>query len=592
MALVHFSPPLNDQINHSFCQIVKYHTPEQLKILKECCPQKWFTGPAGSGKTVLLADKVADLAKGITEAGRDERILVLVYNKPLSESLRQILKEKRPFGHVIDVMTYDRFLFQKGIVSLYYVSDAADLSHEEKCNAVESAFVKLQARRPSRAEQYQHIFVDEGQDLYGVHWPELLQLYHNQPDDNLEIVFYFWVMFDSNQHVQPSGKQNLPVRYLRNAHRLTRVLRNTESVFNLSKKYFSSVHHNEIKLGHAEVGLTVHWVNKLTRKKTNGALILGNEIERILRQKVQSKDIVVLTRTVNERDQLIFSLTSREIPCQNAEESITTGEDKVIVDSIRRFKGLESKVVILFDPKYCVDPENADNQACELMYIAVSRCLCYLVIVSTEDGCKWLKSEEGLKSVSFPSEDRIENTGFAPIHTSQLSAIDSDPFGKNSSNYESGPPESWPFHQRTNCEEEVGGMAPEPMELSFMEERKYEQQYKFLQASQEDRPMIVPGSQILQPGGELIPDARRNDVFKLLKDVVSCNLEMDISRDAPSALVVQNIITHIEYDVYRRNKHNIRKYTKELRTLKGDILQDNKNQQKNKIVWKTFEEMR
>ena len=483
MALVHLSTPLNEQISHSYNQIVKYHTPKQLEILKESCPQHWITGPAGSGKTVLLVDKVADLAKDITEAGRDERILVLVYNKPLREFLRQILK---PFGHVIDVMTYDSFLSQNFF-------SVADLNHEERCNAVESVFVKLKARPPPKAKQYQHIFVDEGQDLYGVHWPELLQLCHSQPDYNRDDVFYFWVMYDSNQHVQPSGKQNLPVWYLRNACRLTRVLRNTESVFSLSRKYFSSVHqrNNEIKLGHTEVGLTVRWVNKLTSDKTNGPLILGEEIERILHQKVQSKDIVVLTRRKIERDKLIGSLTSYGMSCQNAEESITTGEDKVIVDSIRRFKGLESKVVILFDPKYCVDP---DNQARELMYIAVSRCLCYLVILSTKDGCKWLKSDQGLKSASFPSEGRNEDTRFAPISTSLLSAIDSDPFGKNSSNHESGPPESWHLYRRTYFEEEVGGMAPVPMELSSMEERKYEQHYKFLQASQENRPVFVPGS--------------------------------------------------------------------------------------------------
>ena len=133
MALVHLSTPLNEQISHSYNQIVKYHTPKQLEILKESCPRQWITGPAGSGKTVLLVDKVADLAKDITEAGRDERILVLVYNKPLREFLRQILK---PFGHVIDVMTYDSFLSQNFF-------SVADLSHDERCNAVESAFVKL-----------------------------------------------------------------------------------------------------------------------------------------------------------------------------------------------------------------------------------------------------------------------------------------------------------------------------------------------------------------------------------------------------------------------------------------------------------------
>ena len=77
-------------------------------------------------------------------------------------------------------------------------------------------------------------------------------------------------------------------------------------------------------------------------------------------------------------------------------------------------------------------------------------------------------------------------------------------------------------------------------------------------------------------------------------DEVSCNLKMDTSGKTPSALEVQSVIRQIEYNVYKKHehKHNSREYTKELRALKKDILQNNKHQQKNQTVWKTFEEMR
>ena len=84
-----------------------------------------------------------------------------------------------------------------------------------------------------------------------------------------------------------------------------------------------------------------------------------------------------------------------KVQCQNAENYIQS--NRVIVDSTRRFKGLESKVVILLDPEYRVD-----QQAVELMYVAVSRCHCYLVIISLKSRCEWFKS--GLSNLNFPPE--------------------------------------------------------------------------------------------------------------------------------------------------------------------------------------------
>ena len=395
MALRHFDPPLKETIDHSYRQIAKYHTPQQLEILMRSSPKQWISGPAGSGKTVLLIDKVLELGKRIEEAGRDERILVLVFNRPLRDYLYQILK-----GDKIEIMTFMQFLYNKQIIpeGLFFEKK---YSYKQKCNVIESFYRKLQLRPPTVQDKYEHIFVDEGQDLFNEHWPELLKLFHNEPDNDPLRAFYFWVMFDSNQQVQPGMKQ-LPHKHLKDASRLTHVLRNTGNVFDLSKKYFTSVYKEdeEIRLGHTEAGLNIHWVDKLQEDKSNRNSLLFEQIMKLKSQGIENKDIVVLTRTEKERDKVTNDLVEKPykyLQCQNAENFIQIKSDKIIVESIRRFKGLESKVVILLDPEYRVD-----QQAVELMYVAVSRCHCYLVIISLKSRCEWFKS--GLSNLNFPPE--------------------------------------------------------------------------------------------------------------------------------------------------------------------------------------------
>ena len=81
------------------------------------------------------------------------------------------------------------------------------------------------------------------------------------------------------------------------------------------------------------------------------------------------------------------------VEIQNAEELWTNPENnQVVVDSIRRFKGLQSKVMILYDPPF----DEAEMKTRELLYTAFSRCYCYLIVISTACGCHARQSLAGL----------------------------------------------------------------------------------------------------------------------------------------------------------------------------------------------------
>ena len=322
---------------------------------------QWITGPAGSGKTWLLEQKVVVLARNM----KGGKILVLCFNRPLCQYLE---KQFWSYHSVIDVLTYSRFL------SMW---------------------------RRYGLPCYQHIFVDEGQDLGDGNWFEGIKHFLQSNDGNPH---YLWVMYDSNQNVRPSEGNLHPSiqQEVSNAHQLKIVVRNPRNIFEISKKYYSAI--DGVEPGHnGPVGLNIVWDNSLRR---GGTMLVVKHVGRLHKQ-VQMKDICVLCEDVPKRDLLTAELRKRDIACQDAEEHIQTEQhiqteehiqtenQAVIVESIRRFKGLESKVVILFDPPYLQTPRNLYIHVKELLYTAVSRCFCLLVIISTEEGCEALQSELG-----------------------------------------------------------------------------------------------------------------------------------------------------------------------------------------------------
>lgn len=167
---------------------------------------------------------------------------------------------------------------------------------------------------------------------------------------------------------------------------------------------------------HGEDGLNIYWDDSLKSEATCEQVIVKH-LEHLKQNGVQSKDICILLRDANK--QMLGLNLGVEI--QNAEELWANPENnKVVVESIRRFKGLQSKVVILYNPPF----DEAEMKTRELLYTAFSRCYCYLVVISTARGCHALQLSAGLKISStstrskyqggpleLPSKRRHESTG-------------------------------------------------------------------------------------------------------------------------------------------------------------------------------------
>ena len=415
-------------------------TLDQAKILADDYPPfLWIRGPAGSGKTYLLIEKAVALAKDILndQSNRNEKILVLCSSSILCKALERSIKGWLQAPEATNVSS---FLHCKTFTEL--IEELVGFPWPRRNNIDGELSVRQALRNLKEKDNmcmYDHILVDEGQDLYGQNWPSLLQHMHRRSQPAQEEMSarrrYFWVMYDSNQHLY-FGKKPPPshVEYIQGSAELSKVFRNTDNVFKQSKKYFKSLMSNDrpITLGHGVTGLPIEWDDSLascsvipegTRLKVEirqgaslvvsgeeipqgarlkeeirqGARLVVNWIEKLEKEKVHPKDICVLVQNQEKQTLLRNEIERIGGNSQTADDLLENSRNCAVVESIQRFKGLESKVVILFNP-----PFQGYSQFCtkELLYAAVSRCSCFLVVISSKEGCIALKSDDGIIEVN------------------------------------------------------------------------------------------------------------------------------------------------------------------------------------------------
>ena len=393
---------VHDHINYDDKTMV-FLTKQQMKILEGSFPPDlWIRGPAGSGKTYLLIEKAVTLGKGILSdpTKANGKILVLCFNSVLCKSILQGIKRMLPEGTNVGSFLHC-VTFTKLVMELAGLS-SAPYSNYDKESSVNLAVEKLNSADifTKMSYMYDHILVDEGQDLYGEKWPELLRHMHKNSylsdDDLLAKAGHFWVMFDMNQYLYFAKEQAYSsLQYLRNSALLDKVFRNTKNVFEQSKKYFSD--DTLITLGHAVSGLQIHWEASLFSTSVDdqsGAQCIVQCIGNLRAHNVNPRDICILVETQRKRNELWNVIESIGVQSQTGDDLVEKSVNYVVLESIRRFKGMESKVVILYNPPYEADQVN--NRTRQLLYTAVSRCSCLLVVISTEEGCQALQSNVGM----------------------------------------------------------------------------------------------------------------------------------------------------------------------------------------------------
>ena len=220
----------------------------------------------------------------------------------------------------------------------------------------------MQAYERLDEEPYHEIIVDEGQDFLP-HWWTALLAGLNPNGSGLLRVFY-----DGNQRVYASAT-NLPEEIALVPIRLTLNLRNTRRIHELVRQHYTG---HEIEAVGPE-GVEVRWIK--VNRPTELAKSASDCVARLCSLEHVSPDHIAVLVATETR---IAGIAPRNrlggFPTVRCEEQ---SEGRIIVDSIRRFKGLERPVVVIVGT-----PETVIEE--ELPYVALSRARTHLVIAGIE----------------------------------------------------------------------------------------------------------------------------------------------------------------------------------------------------------------
>ncbi|MBO0706721.1 MAG: NERD domain-containing protein [Candidatus Dormibacteraeota bacterium] len=300
-------------------------------------------GPAGSGKTLIAAEKAKRLASDGFQT------LLACFNRPLADYLRGSLAGT---GR-LDVLSFHQLCRKlAGEARLRLPPEPwSERDWERMPGLLEPAAVAVGPR-------YDAMVVDEAQDFHDDWWLPLLTLLR-EPDAGVLYVFY-----DSNQAIYgtpgglPEGLMSIP---------LWENWRNTKPVFDAVMRYYQG----EAVECRGPEGPAVEWHRVEARD-------LKRELARVLHRLVReggigAREVVVLTPLALDRSSVrgrcgAFNLTPTP-----------SGRDDVPLSTIHRFKGLDRKAVVV------CEVSGRDGAAFrQLMYVACSRARSLLVVLESE----------------------------------------------------------------------------------------------------------------------------------------------------------------------------------------------------------------
>ncbi len=358
-------PSLSSIIQENHRHLLKM-TEEQFDILDQLAANDriLIQGGAGTGKTVLAAEKAR------REIQKGKRVLYLCYNKLLATHIQASFQDEIKHG-LIEINTLHSYakkiIKNAGLALRLNENTDEDLFREKYPDVFEQAVVEL-----FEAPPFDICIVDEGQDLR-------FEAYIKMIDWLIEggIQNGRWVWFeDSQQNIFNVGvidgisivEESRPV-----VCQLTRNCRNTKpiSIFN---SLTTGVPKQKCLVNK---GLKVD--STFFRSKKHQQKLLENLLQKLLGGGIVAEDIVLLSPFTKQKSVLdnldsIAGMTLKEYPAQKSNHS------KILqYTTVQKFKGLESKVVIVTDIL-----KLKESVAKSINYVAFSRATSYLQVLMHE----------------------------------------------------------------------------------------------------------------------------------------------------------------------------------------------------------------
>ena len=330
-------------------------TNQQKNILRQLKKRKHavIEGGAGTGKTVLALDQAQTLAdQGL-------RVLFLCYNQKLGD----LLKKKSLHIENLHSMSFHEFCSWR--VRQVKSNTGRDLIEESKiCYPEEDLFDVLMPDALINSYelapiQYDVILIDEGQDFKPEYWFAIEMLY----DQYNEMKLY--IFHDSNQAIYTKNN-DFPI----NCEPLFLFdnCRNTKYIHNSAYQYYKGT---EIEAPDLE-GEPIQVIEKPSLELQ--AKEIDNKVLSLINaESINPEDIAII---------IIGSFDDAQRGLENSKNSHLwafkefSPTSKVLVETAKRFKGLESKIIFLW-----ITEEEALSD--ELLYVSISRARFRLWVIGT-----------------------------------------------------------------------------------------------------------------------------------------------------------------------------------------------------------------
>ena len=307
-----------------------------LNFLQEQ-PTAVIHGPAGTGKTMLAIEKANMLAS------KGETVLYLCFNEFLVSYLKEHYKDT-------------------GIIFHNIRSLAEELMPHVECSISEiiPRFTEyFQNEYDDCLWSYNNVVIDEGQDI-----PESILEHISILTDMLN--GHYYVFYDKNQYIMMHKSTHWLDTYgdcrlvlyknCRNTAEIARTIGTT--VENIKK----DIYINDLS------GL----IPKVSFYKTPKELIavVSDFVTRMLQDKLKVEDVVILTI-----DSVKNSMLQNNMHIGSILISTTPKKGHILFTSVRKFKGLEAKAILLID----IYVDKLDDELHKrLIYVGCSRASTYL----------------------------------------------------------------------------------------------------------------------------------------------------------------------------------------------------------------------
>jgi len=317
-----------------------------------------IAGGAGTGKTLLALQRAKSLA------AQGLGTLLVCFNRALAD----FLKRQTVSIPNLHAMSFHQLCDWR--IKAVSASTGHQLLHEARSSYPRHSFFNVQMpyalARATELDKfrYQAIIVDEGQDFGDDFWLPIELLLENEEDSPL------FIFFDPNQAVYKNAS-TFPISDT--PFLLTENCRNTRHIHTIAYQYYTGDEVEPPEINGAPTQVIE------AKGLDNQALQLKRIVsELIVKERIRPHDIAILVLS-NDKDSCYHALQR----AGNPNGAIWSFEalwkpSTVLVDTARRFKGLEASIVLLWG----IDQTNIDRDK-ELLYVALSRARSRLYLVGS-----------------------------------------------------------------------------------------------------------------------------------------------------------------------------------------------------------------